>query len=340
MGRYSQLVAVAPHSTGEIAEQAAAFRPTSALPPNEQRIVEVLQEDARMSYAELARRCSITEKTARRKVAELLEAQIVEFTVVTDPAALGYKSMALIGIQVTGEANVAWLLERFSALHNVDYVVAATGRYPIYVEALAADSQAMLRFVNDEIYSVPGVLTAEIFPYLRLHYQEAQFSLARSAKSGTSGVRPSELDTLGHRLVQLLGSDGRMSFRTLAQQLNVPESTVRQHVKRLTFEGAFRPLCLVNPLRLGFQAVAWLALTAAPNTSLTDLADMLAETSRISYVAITAGRFDIFAEVVCADNAELLDFLETHIRASPLVATVETAIYLHLNYKPLSFSEP
>ncbi|MFE7978176.1 Lrp/AsnC family transcriptional regulator [Streptomyces shenzhenensis] len=317
------------------------YRRNSALTEIEQRIIDRLQENARAPYAELARQLSVTEKTVRRKVAELLETGIIEFTIVTDPAALGYGFAALIGVQVAGDADIVAMTRAFSAMENVDYVVAATGRYPIYVEALTRDSLAMLNFVNGELRKVPGVTEIEIFPYLRLHYQEAQFFIARSEQKGsTGGVRPSALDDFGRRIVQLLSTDGRMSFRALAQHLAVSETTVRQHVQRMISEGVFRPICLVNPLRLGFRAVAWLAINAAPNATLTEVAEMLAGTSHISYVAITAGRFDVFAEVVCADNAELIAFLEEYVRTSPLIAGVETSIYMDLTYKPLTLLRP
>ncbi|MCQ8828600.1 Lrp/AsnC family transcriptional regulator [Streptomyces malaysiensis] len=314
---------------------------SSTLSELEQQIIGLLQQNARASYAELARQLSVTEKTVRGKVTELLDTGIIEFTIVTDPAALGYGFAALIGVQVSGDADIVAMTRVFSAMHNVDYVVAATGRYPIYVEALTRDSLAMLNFVNGELRRVPGVTDIEVFPYLRLHYQEAQYSIARSEqKKATSGVRPSSLDDFGRRIVQLLSTDGRMSFRALAQKLEVAETTARQHVQRMTAQGVFRPICLVNPLRLGFRAVAWLAINAAPTATLTEVADMLAGTSRISYVAITAGRFDVFAEVVCADNAELMDFLEEYVRTSPLISAVETSIYMDLAYKPLTLLRP
>jgi Lrp/AsnC family transcriptional regulator for asnA, asnC and gidA len=45
---------------------------------------------------------------------------------------------------------------------------------------------------------------------------------------------------------------------------------------------------------------------------------------------LTAGTFDAIAEVVCEDDAELLELLNTEIRAVPGVISTETLVYLKL----------
>ena len=45
---------------------------------------------------------------------------------------------------------------------------------------------------------------------------------------------------------------------------------------------------------------------------------------------LTAGTYDAIVEVVCADDAELLDLLNTEIRAVPGVTSTETLVYLKL----------
>ena len=44
-------------------------------------------------------------------------------------------------------------------------------------------------------------------------------------------------------------------------------------------------------------------------------ADALDELDEIEYVVITAGRFDVFAEVVCLDMAHLLELVNDRIRS-------------------------
>ena len=56
----------------------------------------------------------------------------------------------------------------------------------------------------------------------------------------------------------------------------------------------------------------------------------LAEMEEVDYVVITAGSFDLLIEVVCADDASLLEILNERIRAIPAIRSTETFMYLRL----------
>jgi Lrp/AsnC family transcriptional regulator for asnA, asnC and gidA len=63
---------------------------------------------------------------------------------------------------------------------------------------------------------------------------------------------------------------------------------------------------------------------------LTPVADALAAMHEVDYVVITAGSFDLLAEVVCEDDDRLLDLLTNRIRVLPGVRSTETFVYLRL----------
>jgi DNA-binding Lrp family transcriptional regulator len=204
------------------------------------------------------------------------------------------------------------------------------------VEAVTSDSAAMKTLIEERVRRVPGVVSVETFPYLSLYYQEAQYSIARSKEAGSPpGVRPVRLTDFDCDLARLLSTDGRMPYNSIATALGVSETMVRQHIQRLTEAGALRVMCIVNPLRLGFRAVAWLAIRVTPGARLADVAEALAATRQVTYVAILAGRFDIIAEVVCVDQAELLELVDSHVRVLPSISSTEIAMYMDLRYKAL-----
>jgi Lrp/AsnC family transcriptional regulator, regulator for asnA, asnC and gidA len=60
------------------------------------------------------------------------------------------------------------------------------------------------------------------------------------------------------------------------------------------------------------------------------VADKLAAIDAVEYVVLTAGSFDAIIEVVCEDDDDLLDLLNTQIRALPGVISTETLVYLKL----------
>jgi Lrp/AsnC family transcriptional regulator for asnA, asnC and gidA len=52
--------------------------------------------------------------------------------------------------------------------------------------------------------------------------------------------------------------------------------------------------------------------------------------SEVDYLVITAGGWDILAEVVCEDDDHLLEVVNRRIRAIPGVRQTETFVYLKL----------
>ncbi len=59
------------------------------------------------------------------------------------------------------------------------------------------------------------------------------------------------------------------------------------------------------------------------------VADELARWEEADYVVVTAGRFDLLVEVVCADRRALLD-VTNRIRGLPGVVSTESFLYLEL----------
>jgi len=66
------------------------------------------------------------------------------------------------------------------------------------------------------------------------------------------------------------------------------------------------------------------------------VADLLADMAEIDYVVITAGSFDLLAEVVCEDDDQLLEII-SRVRTIPSVTTTETFVYLKLRKQTYSW---
>jgi Lrp/AsnC family transcriptional regulator for asnA, asnC and gidA len=62
----------------------------------------------------------------------------------------------------------------------------------------------------------------------------------------------------------------------------------------------------------------------------TEVAAALSAMSAVDYVVLTAGSFDILAEVVCENDDQLITLLNKEIRAIEGVRSTETFVYLKL----------
>ena len=93
-------------------------------------------------------------------------------------------------------------------------------------------------------------------------------------------------------------------------------------------------VAVTDPLTLGFRRQAMIAIKT--DGDLEKVASQLAEMEEIDYVVITAGSFDVLAEVVCEDDDHLLEIL-SRVRAVPYVTSTETFVYLKLRKQTYSW---
>ncbi|MDN5790513.1 MAG: Lrp/AsnC family transcriptional regulator [Micrococcales bacterium] len=134
---------------------------------------------------------------------------------------------------------------------------------------------------------------------------------------------------MSKHIIEALQRDGRRSYASIAVEVELSEAAVRQRVQRLLDAGVMQIVAVTDPLQLGFQRQAMIGLRVAGD--MTPVADALTDMSEVAYVVTTAGSFDIIAEVVCEDDAHLLDLLSTRIRNLAGVTATETFVYLKLN---------
>jgi DNA-binding Lrp family transcriptional regulator len=304
------------------------------MPDLDRAIISALQVDGRRPYAHLARDLGVGENTVRRRVRALRDAGLIDITTVTDPELLGYGAMALVGVHLDGSEAASHVATSLAQLAAVDYVVVTTGRYELFAELLCKDAHELSRTVERDLASVPGVGTTEIFPYLRLHYQEPRWEAARW-KAASDGLRPAVpvFDDVDRRILAELNADGRTALQGIARRLSISESQARQRVARMLDSGVVRILGITNPRSLGFSTLAWLGIVAAPGVRLEGLADELASVGSIAYLAVCASRFDVFAEAICIDHDDLLRVIDAEVRSLDAVARVEAFLCLDLHYK-------
>jgi Lrp/AsnC family transcriptional regulator for asnA, asnC and gidA len=135
----------------------------------------------------------------------------------------------------------------------------------------------------------------------------------------------SNLDEVDRAIIERLQADGRMPYTRLGAAVGLSEAAVRQRVQRLIDAGTLQIVAVTDPLQLGFRRMAMVGIRAEGDTS--EIAAKLEAFPDIDYLVMTAGSFDLMAEVVVEDDAGLLE-LGNRIRGVPGVRSTETFIYL------------
>jgi Lrp/AsnC family transcriptional regulator for asnA, asnC and gidA len=142
------------------------------------------------------------------------------------------------------------------------------------------------------------------------------------------------LDAVSKQIIEQLQEDGRRSYAAIGKAVGLSEAAVRQRVQRLQDTGVMQIVAVTDPLTLGFRRQAMIAVKI--DGDLDKVAGQLADMEEIDYVVITAGSFDLLAEVVCEDDDQLLEILG-RVRAVPSVTSTETFVYLRLRKQTYSW---
>ncbi|MCY7411700.1 MAG: Lrp/AsnC family transcriptional regulator [Salinibacterium sp.] len=146
--------------------------------------------------------------------------------------------------------------------------------------------------------------------------------------SRTLGAKTSQLDEVSKAIIEQLQSDGRRSYAEIGKAVGLSEAAVRQRVQKLTDSGVMQVVAVTDPLQLGFYRQAMVGIRVSGDT--TAVAEALSKIAAVDYVVLTAGSFDILAEVVCENDDDLIELLNKQIRGIDGVQSTETFVYLKL----------
>jgi Lrp/AsnC family transcriptional regulator, regulator for asnA, asnC and gidA len=143
------------------------------------------------------------------------------------------------------------------------------------------------------------------------------------------------LDDVSRAIIEQLQQDGRRPYARIAAAVGLSEAAVRQRVQRLLDAGVMQIVAVTDPLELGFGRQAMVGIRVSGPVS--PVADAIAELDEVDYVVVTAGSFDLLAEVVAESDEGLLEILSDQIRTIPGVVTTETFVYLRLRKQTYSW---
>ena len=147
-------------------------------------------------------------------------------------------------------------------------------------------------------------------------------------RNGNGPGLGASLDEVSKAIIEELQQDGRRSYASIGKVVGLSEAAVRQRVQRLIDADVMQIVAVTNPLELGFARQAMIGIRV--QGALEPVADALAAMPEVDYVVVTAGSYDILAEVVAESDEHLLEILSTKIRTLDHVVATETLVYLSL----------
>ncbi len=149
--------------------------------------------------------------------------------------------------------------------------------------------------------------------------------MTHSAHSGASNGFT--MDATSKAIIEQLQEDGRRSYASVGKAVSLSEAAVRQRVQKLIDSKVMQVVAVTDPLQLGFKRQAMLGIRSTGDIIAT--ADRVSALPEVDYCVVVAGPSDIIAEVICANDEDLLRIIN-EIRAIEGVRETETFMYLSL----------
>ncbi len=144
------------------------------------------------------------------------------------------------------------------------------------------------------------------------------------AKSSAHG----SLDQIDQDIITLLRGDGRMAFTEIAKRLSIPEATARYRVQRLLQAEVIRIQAWPDPEKLGTPHILVVWLTVE-NGKIDAVAETLSAMPEVRFVATSAGRYNIFADIYYGAHEEMISFF-SQLQEIPGIISYESQIILKL----------
>lgn len=293
----------------------------------EVRLISELEMNPKQTHAELASKLGLSQPTVRAKLQRLFDDKIIKTVCVSDPAALGYSTCIIIGIN-THPSELLTVADRLADFETVFHIMLCIGRFDILVWTLFQNRNDFLDFLVNEVGHLSGVLSTENMLTLR-HVKIYDPLFPCNVDSAASKASLKRLDALDSELIKELQIDARQNAQDVARKLGTSQSTVLRRIRKLQDDGIIRIVTLADPFSLGYEGVATVCMTFDP-AKVNEGASIIASYQNVLTVSICAGRYDIVAWVMFREMAELSDFVTLELSKIPGLQHSETMANLKL----------
>jgi Lrp/AsnC family transcriptional regulator for asnA, asnC and gidA len=134
----------------------------------DKEILRALMEDARTPILEIARKVGISGAAIHQRLRKLEKSGLISGSkFIINPKALGYTTMAFVGIYLDKAMNNPEAVKQLQKIPEVLECHYTTGNWSVFIKILCRDNEHLMHLLNKEIQSIPGVSRTETFVSLQ-----------------------------------------------------------------------------------------------------------------------------------------------------------------------------
>jgi len=318
------------------------------------RILREIEPDGRQPVSDVARKIGISQTYARERIQRLLNRKITRIISLTSPLALGYRTQAVTGIQVSSPGDLHVVADKLRSLTNVKFLVISVGWQDIIIWTMFANATDLSTFLATELGNISGIKSTETMMVIEsrgswtyspsklranvLFADSPSSHLVAGDNRGKKGValahqgdQDSDLgiDQLDLLVLREMEQDGRQSISHLAKKLGICRANARARLRRLLDKQITRIIAFTNPVHLGYPVFAMIGIKVSPK-EIDAVMEKVETLSNVYWVLRVAGRYDLIAMTMFPSLIDLSLFLGRELGAIPSVLSTETVIGLEV----------
>ncbi len=147
-------------------------------------IIARLQYDGRMPFSRIAAELGVSEGMIRQRVKRLIDEGLLQIVAIVEPQHMGLNAASMIGVNVQAGQTEA-VAAQIARYEEVTYLFMASGEYDLFVEVYCRDRDHFVRFLNEELHRIPGVLRTETFMILKMYKLSYRWGESHPSSDGS-----------------------------------------------------------------------------------------------------------------------------------------------------------
>jgi len=277
----------------------------------DEKILYVLNMNSRLSFSKIARLVQSSREVVEYRIGRLEKLGVItRFSSVISSARQGVKSYhLLLKLEKASEKDESEFISFLQRDTNVRYIQKSRGYYDIFLIFGVKDRKELSEVIDRINEAYAGIIREReiLIPIRPLKYREYPFFKKISYSQPRRKMKgPMELDDLDRNIVDTLKNNSRISFRELADSLDVPPETARYRFYRLKDHGIIKDFSItVDVERLGYSTyTVFLKLDTYSHRQDQELIEQFYKEPSLLSAQRVVGKFDIVVEILSQGTEE------------------------------------
>jgi Lrp/AsnC family transcriptional regulator for asnA, asnC and gidA len=283
------------------------------------KILKILLKDGRTNFTAIARNCKVSKDVIWTHYKELKKVGIiVGATIQYNFQKFGYNGFAMIMLSVESQN----LTNVFSRISNISDVYA----FRFYNSTYNIAAISTLKNLS-ELEHVKQVINKEnkineFKTQLWIDVRNIPENILADPESQNDDVgcqvntqkNPARIDEIDVQIINALTINGRLAFRTIAQQIGTTTATVARRYEKLKENNFIKVSIQVNFLEMGYQNILEISLAIADQNEVNEMTNKLSKIPGVTYLVKISGNYDISVVALVKDCKNIVEISDQIIK--------------------------